>query len=232
MNRTLSEIWSFIKLNFKFLLVATVLLVMFLGGCFDRFAPQKPTIISDTTSKTQYVPQPIIINPPYVPQQNGSTVYMPIPGYNQPVTPGKDIATLTGQVMELNSKIENLAKDYYAIRHYSDSIQLKDTSGNRVGVVNLDQTVSENILKETRPSYQLTFPHTTTTITNTISKNQVFFGAGVQSPLSPMKFNEVDLGLLFKNKREDILGIGGTYNLPNAAPGIRISYYKLIKLRK
>lgn len=227
----LAEIWAFIKLNFKWMLLVVVLLLLFSRGCFNSFLPQKPT--SDTTTRVIQVPQPIIINPPYQPQQSGQTVYVPIPSNNQPVTPATDIAGLTQQVVQLNSRIDNLAKEYYAIKHYDDSIQLKDTAGNRVGVVNLKQTVSENTLKETIPSYQLSFPHTITTINNyAVPRNQVYIGGGFQAGLKGTGFTQVNLGLQLKNKRDQMFGGAIGYDLKSKQTGINISYYKLITIKK
>jgi len=227
----LAEIWDVIKKNLWIFIVLIFLLVMFLRGCFNGIGAQKPT--SDTTTRIIQVPQPIIINPPYQPQQSGQTIYVPIPSNNQPVTPATDIAGLTQQVIQLNSRIDNLAKEYYAIKHYEDSIPLKDTSGLRVGVVNLKQTVSENQLKSTQPSYQLNFPHTITTINNyAIPRNQVFIGAGFQTGLKGAGFTQVNLGLQLKNKRDQMFGGAVGYDLKTKQPGLNITYYKLITIKK
>lgn len=227
----LAEIWLFIKLNFKWLLLAGLGLFIFLTKCSNNDSGNTPH--SDTTTRIIQVPQPIIINPPYQPAQSGATIYVPVPGNSQPVTPATDIAGLTQQVILLNSRIENLAKEYYAIKHYEDSIPLHDTSGLRVGVVNLKQTVSENTLKSTQPSYQLSFPHTITTINNyAVPRNQVYIGAGFQAGLKGTGFTQVNLGLQFKNKRDYMFGGAVGYDLKSKQPGINISYYKLITIKK
>lgn len=227
----LAEIWLFIKLNFKWMLLVVLILILFSRGCFNSFMPQKAT--SDTTTRVIQVPQPIIINPPYQPAQSGATIYVPVPGNSQPVTPATDIAGLTQQVILLNSRIENLAKEYYAIKHYEDSIPLHDTSGLRVGVVNLKQTVSENTLKSTQPSYQLTFPHTITTINNyAVPRNQVYIGGGFNTGLKGTGFSQVNLGLQFKNKTNHMFGAALGYDLQSKQTGLNITYYKLITIKK
>lgn len=226
----LAEIWLFIKLNFKWMLLVVLILILFSRGCFNNFMPQKAT--SDTTTRVIQVPQPIIINPPYQPAQSGATIYVPVPGNSQPVTPATDIAGLTQQVILLNSRIENLAKEYYAIKHYEDSIPLHDTSGLRVGVVNLKQTVSENTLKSTQPSYQLTFPHTITTINNyAVPRNQVYIGGGFNTGLKGTGFSQVNLGLQFKNKTNHMFGAALGYDLQSKQTGLNITYYKLITIK-
>jgi hypothetical protein len=220
MNKVLTEIWNFIKLNFKFLLVAAVLLIFYFQGCFDRFGNTPPP--TRDTVVTQ-IPQPIVIMPPYTPQQSGNTVFpINIPSnYN----PSQDIVRLTEQYNEL-------VKQFLAVKTYKDSIQLKDTAGNRVGVVDLTQIVSENELKSTQPTYQLSFPHTTITIREPyVPRNQVFIGGGVGASLNKPSLNQAELGLLLKNKRDNVFGLSGTYDIPNKSPGLKVSYYKKLSFR-
>lgn len=227
MKIVLAELWDFFKINFKWLLVVGIGFILFTRGCFNPSAPPK----SDESKTTTYVPQPIIVNPPYQPTQSGSTVYVPIPSNSQPLTPATDIATLTQQVLQLNTRIETLAKEYYAIKHYDDSIQLKDTAGTRVGVMNLKQTVSENTLKETIPSYQLSFPQTTI-IKTAPPRNQVYIGGGFQPQINYNSFTQASIGLQFKNKTNHMIGVYGTYNFQAKQPGLGFTYYKLLTLRK
>lgn len=221
-------ILNFLKDNFKFLFVFGALILFYFQGCFDRFGPQKPT--SDTTHQVIQVPQPVVIMPEYKPQQSGSTVYIPIPASAQGVIPASTVDSLISQVKDLNLRIEALGKQYYAIKTYKDSIELKDTAGTKVGIVDLTQVVSENELKSTQPSYKLNFPHTITTITNTIPykpRNQLYIGAGVST--SP---NAAKLGILMKNKRDVAIGISGVYGFDQKKFGAEISLYKLITLKK
>jgi hypothetical protein len=124
-------------------------------------------------------------------------------------------------------------KQYLAVKNYKDSFQLKDSSGKRVGVVNLDQTVSENSLKSTQPSYQLSFPHTTTTITlREPPKNQVFVGPYIGgNTIAPL--NGVGAGLLFKNKKDRLFGLdAGVQHYNNTfAPQFNLRTYWKIKLK-
>lgn len=230
MNKVLTELWDFFKRNFAILLIGTLFLIFYFGSCNNK-AILKPT--HDTTTVTTQVPQPIVIVPPYQPTQNGSTVYVPIPQNAQGVIPASTFDGLLQQVKDLSTRIETLGNNYYAIKHYEDSIQLKDSSGKRVGVVNLNQTVSENTLKSTQPTYQLSFPYTIKTITNTIPaplKNQVFVGIGTESVLNKINIQGVDLGLLLKNKKDNVFSLSGTYDLQTKQPGIQVGFYKKIKL--
>jgi len=208
-----------LKHNIGVILIGVAFLIFWFGGCgHNTNAPQNT---HDTTTHTVQTLQPIVINPPYQPQQQGQTI-LPIT-IPQQYNASADIAKLTTQYQELVTK-------FLSLKRYSDSITLKDTAGNRVGVVNLDQTVSENTLKETKSSYQLYFPHTTTTITNTIYapiKNQWFVGGTVTGP--DMTF---DLGLLLKNKKENILQLGVGYNFITGKPQAKVGYFQKIHIGK
>ena len=228
-----TEIWDIAKRNFGVLLIGTLFLIFYFGGCGGRGTGGRTT--TDTVTTTTQVLQPIVVNPEYKPVQEGKTTYVTLPQSAQGVIPASTIEGLVAQVRDLSERIEALGKEYYATKHYNDSITLKDTAGTRVGVVSLKQTVSENTLQSTQPSYQLSFPLTTRTITNTIYpkiKNQWFVGGGAQTLINNPTVQQVDLGLLFKNKKENVLAVSGVYDFPNNSPGVRIAYYQKISLGK
>lgn len=221
MKATLIDIF---KRNIGIILLGVGFLIFWFGGCGKDTGSQRQNT-HDTVTVTQQVLQPMIINQPYTPQQQGQTVFpINIPAqYNA----SADIAKLTAQYQDLVQK-------FLSLKNYSDSITLKDTAGNRVGVVNLKQQVSENELKSLQSSYQLYFPKTTTTITNTIYpkiKNQWFIGVQGSSTLGNPNIN-LGLGLLLKNKRENILQLGIGYNLTNKEPQVFLGYYQKIRLKK
>jgi len=221
MNQNIKDI---LKNNLGIFVIGIAFLIYWFGGCGKNTGSQRPDT-HDTVTVTSQVLQPMIINPPYTPQQQGNTVFpINIPAqYNA----SADIAKLTVQY-------EELVKQFLAIKNYADSITLKDTAGNRVGVVNLKQQVSENTLKSTQSSYQLYFPKTTTTITNTIYpkiKNQWFIGAQASSTTGNPNVN-LGIGLLLKNKKENVLQIGGGYNLTTKQPQVFLGYYQKIRLGK
>lgn len=219
-----AQLLDIFKRNIGILVIGTLFLIFWFGGC-GKDNGNQPQNTSDTVRVTTQVLQPMIINPPYQPQQQGNTVFpINIPAqYN----PSGDIAKLTAQY-------EELVRNYLSIKRYADSITLKDTAGNRVGVVNLNQTVSENTLKETQSSYQLYFPKTVTTITNTIYpkiKNQWFIGGLASSTTGNPNIN-LGLGLLLKNKKENVLQLGAGYNLTTKQPQVYLGYYQKIRLGK
>jgi len=221
MKETLIDIF---KKNIGILIIGAIFLIFWFNGCGKDTGSQRQNT-HDTVTVTQQVLQPMIINQPYTPQQQGATIVpVNIPAqYNA----SADIAKLTAQYNDLVQK-------YLSLRNYSDSITLKDTAGNRVGVVNLKQQVSENELKSLQSSYQLYFPKTITTITNTIYpkiKNQWFLGANASSTIGDPNIN-LGIGLLLKNKKENVLQIGGGYNLTTKQPQVLLGYYQKIRLGK
>ncbi len=228
-NKILLELWDFFKKNFAILAIGVIFLLLYPKGCNSS----QPKDTHDTTTVTTQQPQPIVIMPPYQPTQSGQTIYIPLPGNAQGVIPASTMEGLIAQVKDLSTRIEQLGTQYYATKHYADSIELKDTAGLKVGVVQLKQTVSENTLQSTQPTYQLSFPHTITTITNTVypkPKRQVYIGVGVESLLNSRTVQGVDLGLLFKDKKDNVFGLAGTYDIPSRSPGIQFSIYKKIHL--
>lgn len=188
------------------------------SGCGPNLPwENKPTI--DTATKTVYITQPVQFIPTYTPQQTGSTSYpVIIPGNYQ----------ASGELAALTKQYNELVKEFLATRTYKDTIQLKDTAGNRVGVVNLNDVVSENQIKSRTPDYQLSFPHTTTTITIRepyVPKRQLYTGGGLTGNLV-VPVNGVNAGLLYKTKKDRIYNItAGLQHYGTIVPQFGISSY-------
>lgn len=218
-----AQLIEIFKHNIGIILIGALFLIFWFNGCGRGGGIQKPDT-HDTVTHTTQVLQPMIINPPYQPTQTGPTVVpVNIPSqYNA----SADIAKLTAQYNDLVQK-------YLSLRNYADSIPLKDTAGNRVGVVNWKGEVKENTLSSFQSSYQLYFPHTTTTITNTIYpkiRNQWFMGGSIGSTVNSNNLS-VDLGLLLKNKKENVLQLGVGYNLGTGQPEVRLGYYQKLSFK-
>jgi hypothetical protein len=213
---------DFVSRNFGWL-IAFVAFIIFMfsdagQGCRSRFNQKPDTVRVET--KTEYIPQPPVFIPQYVPVQSGTTqVPVVIPPNYQP---SQDLAKLTEQYNQL-------VKEFLSVKTYKDSITLKDTAGQRVGVVNLEDVISENEFKSRAPSYQLTFPHTTTTITlREPPRTQLFLGGGLTAPVMG-----ANIGAALKNKKESMFQLNaGAFSLNGEVrPYFGLSYYKLLKLR-
>lgn len=219
---------SFIRTNWLGILVALLFLwLMFKpSGCGPNISKGKIDTVRVET-KTEYVPQPPVYVPTYVPVQSGSTSYpVYIPADKQAST---NLEALTKQYNEL-------VKEYLATRKYKDSVVLKDSLGTRVGVVNLNDEVSENKITSRSPDYKLNFPHTTTTITLKepyVPNNQVYIGGGITGNTTTPATG-IYAGLMFKNKKDRVFG--GTVGFQNYNGVFReqfsINTYWKIRLKK
>lgn len=99
--------------------------------------------------------------------------------------------------------IDLLNKFLAKISNYIDSVVLKDSAGKRVGVVKLEDQISENQFTFRKPSYQLSFPVTTNTITITKEakkRNEIYFGGIIEGSTKNV-LNAAGLGLLLKTKK-------------------------------
>ena len=199
---------EWVKKNILSLIIIVLFILYGLKNCNGFFGQQQATK-TDTifSSHTEYVPQPPQIIPQYIPMPSSSQQPVFIPQQYKPDT------TLNGV---LRQYIELLNK-YLVKNNYSDSVVLKDSAGHRVGVVNLEDQISENKFTYRKPSYQLSFPVTTNTITITKEakkRNQLYIG-GVIEGSTENGLNSAGLGLLFKTKKDAIWGFNAKYQFQN-----------------
>ena len=205
------------------LIVLALVAVLFLSrdplGCKSR-----PIVTSDTTTKTVYITQPTVFVPQYTPQQSGSVPIINIPPSYQPSTDDK----------ALRKQYDELVRKFLATNKYKDSITLKDSSGKRVGVVNLEDEVNENQLKSRKPNYQLSFPHTTTVITNTLEANRQLYLMGDISGTKDQLVNGGSAGLMYKDKKDKVFyAKAGIQSFNNKVyPQVSIGTAWKINLRK
>jgi len=217
-------IW--VKKNILSLIIIVLFILYGLKNCNGFFgnnvAPKSDTIYS---SHTEYVQQPPQIIPQYIPMPS-STQQAPIIIPNQ-YKPDTTLNGVLRQYMELLNK-------YLAKNNYVDSVVLKDTAGNRVGVVKLEDQISENKFTYRKPSYQLTFPVTTNTITITKGakkRNEIYFGGVIEGSTQNI-LNSAGLGLLLKTKKDAVWGFNAKYQFNNQAINYELSRYFKISFRK
>ena len=216
---------EWIKRNILQLIIILGFLVFGVVTCKNKGwmgnIPQKP----DTTyvTKTEYVAQPPVYIPTYSPQQSSSVQPIIIPSQYQP---SQDLTTLVKQYQELANK-------FLAQNTYKDSILLKDSTGKQVGVVSLDDMVSENQIKSRKPSYQLTFPVTTNTLTITKyapNKTKFYVGANISGGRENV-LNQVGIGLIYSSKKYALWQLKANYNFQGGISYELGRYWKL-SLRK
>lgn len=147
-----------------------------------------------------YVQNPPVYIPPYIPIQSGGTSYPVI--IPQQYQPSADIAKLTQQY-------NDLVKEFLASRSYKDSVTLKDSSGNRVGVFNNNDVVSENKIQTRAPSYQLNLPIRTITLSAPQTR-QLYLGGGLIGNTTAF-LNGAYLSAEYKSKKDQIYQLHGGF---------------------
>lgn len=182
-------------LNKNFLGIVIIALAVLLY--FDRFdGDTSRTPEPKVTTKTEYILQP----PVYIPQ------YVPIPHSTQPPTsippnyvPSEDVKKLLVQYKDLLAK-------FLELKTYKDSIVLKDSAGNKVGIVNLEDSVTQNSITSRKPSYQLSFPKETITIREPIKpRTQLYVGGGPILSQSTL-INGAKAGILIEDRKDRLYG--------------------------
>ncbi len=221
---------NYITQNWLSLLVIAVLVIFILfTNPFGCNKPKPDKVVTTRDTVTYYVQQPTQYVPQYTPTQTGSTPIINIPPQYQPPANSDD---LLKKYIEVTERL-------LALNTFKDSLTLKDSVGNRVGVVNSEYDVTENKLKNIRSNYTLSFPKTVITNTTTITKyaelkNKLYIGGGITG--SPNNLvNGANLGFAFQNKKDNIYQLqGGFLALPGQGlqPQVNLSYFHKIKLRK
>lgn len=179
--------------------------------------PKADTVYS---SHTQYIQQPPVYIPQYIPQQTSSS---------QPIIIPPQYAPNTANMEALLKQYNELANKFLAQNRYLDSIPLKDSTGKRVGVVNLDDLISENQIKSRKPSYQLTFPVTTNTVTITKyapNKNKLYIGASLEGGTTNI-LSSVGAGVMLNTKKDALWGAKVSYNFAGGVSYELSRYWKI-----
>jgi len=191
------------------------------GGWGNSEQPKPDTVY---TSHTEYIQQPPQIVPQYIPMPSSiQPAPIIIPSQYKPDT---SMNVLMRQYMDILNK-------YLAKNNYIDSIVLKDSTGRRVGVVNLEDQISENKFIFRKPSYLLTFPVTTNTltITNPAKKRNELYIGGIIEGSTKNVLNSAGMGLLFKSKKDAIWGLSAKYQFNQQSINYELSRYFKISFR-
>lgn len=131
--------------------------------------------------------------------------------------PSEDYAELKLQYLKLKDEFlsRNIIKDNLKI----DSI----------GILSVTDTLSKNKITGRGYSYDFKYPVVTNTVTITKTapaRNQVYLGGMLSGNKSEM-INQVDLGILFKNKKDQMFGVKGGIDVKGQwNVGIQ-SYFKI-----
>jgi len=202
------------KISLSEILVIVLLVIILLQRCSkDPVVVEQPKIIRDTTwvyTDTTITKQPQIIKTITVPVEQWNTEYLP------------DTSSMAILVKQYNE----LANKFLALNISVDSLTV-DT----IGKVYITDTVTNNVIKNRKLSYNLKFP----TITNTIilpepKKTQWYVGGTIQGEQGAL-ISQINANLLIKNKKDQMLG--GYVGLnKSGALQIGLSSFWKIKIKK
>lgn len=202
---------KFIKEHFNLLIIIVLMIIIF----WQRFTinnnkPSEPIIVIDTVYERYdsiiHTKPKIIHSKPVVEIQ-----YLPSPDYE-----------------ELVKQYKELSKNYLTKNTYKDSIPL-----DKFGDIVVVDTVFKNNIIDRSYKYNLNIPTVTikeTSILKENSKLQVYIGGALQGQV-PAVINQINVGLLVKNKKDQIYGI---YAGPNFKGEMNygVQLYWKIKLKK
>jgi hypothetical protein len=129
---------------------------------------------------------------------------------------------------KLKVQYDNLVKQYAAKRVYTDTIPV-----GKYGHIKVIDTVAENKLGKRTVKEDYKIPEVTKTVTITKyaePTRQVYVGAGVNAS-SLSNFRSVEGGVLYKTKKDQIIGLKANVNTDGSITYGVQSYWK-IKLKK
>lgn len=199
-----------LKNNFFSVVILFFAAIIILQRCESKVDDfPKPTVVRDTVWAT--IQDVTISNPTLIKTIPGKpdSVYTPDPNYDK-----------------LVKQYQKLVEDYIASNIHKDSIKI-----DSIGYISITDTITKNKLAGRKTSYNFKYPIITNTITlPSVAKTQLYFGGGIEN--KPMTgTTELNLGLLLKNKKDQIYNIyGGVDTRGDYQIGVQ-SYWK-IKLGK
>jgi len=179
-------------------LVAALIIIILLQRCGGILVPV-PQSKTDTVVETKYTTI----------TTEGKSRPVFIKGERDTIVETEIEYILSDDDYGIAEKLDTLIQ-LYSMKHiYIDSIPV-DT----FGYINIMDTVQQNKFLGRSYITNVTIPEKTITITNTIypkPKRQFYIGGGVSgNRTSPI--NSINAGLLYKDRRDRIFGIGASYD--------------------
>jgi len=182
----------------SYLLVAVLIVIILLQRCGGIMVPL-PQTKTDTVVETKY--QRII--------EYGHSKPIYVKGIRDTIIETEIEYILSDDDYGIAERLDTLIQLYSMKNIYLDSIKV-DT----FGYIKLIDTVQQNKFLGRSFITNVTIPEKTITITNTIypkPKRQFYIGGGISgNKTSPI--NSINAGLLYKDRRDRIFGIGASYD--------------------
>jgi len=203
---------EYIKNNLLSFIVIILIAVLFLqrcGGGEQTTGQQAPIIIKDTV---WVIKDSVVYSKPQLVKtiQSDSIIreYYRLPD--------------TTPYHTLLSSYNQLVESYLQTNIQVDSLKI-----DSLGYVQVRDSVSRNLVVGRSYNYNLKYPYIKETIYIPLKqKNQVYIGGGI-SGNGRIGINQIDAGLLFKNKRDQIFGVkAGVTTSVQVSYGLQ-SYWKI-----
>jgi len=201
------------KVSISELLIVALLIIILLQRCGGG-NPEHPTAPQITRDTVWVQKDSTIISKPQLIKTESYAV--PIDRWNTEYLPD------TSDMSKLVKQYEALVRELLAKNISSDSIKI-----DSIGHIYITGTVSKNVIIGRSTHYNLHYPTITTTITIPEKKrNQLYIGGSVQgNQLTPL--DQINIGLLFKNKRDQIFGVSAGLDMNGQIQYGISSYWKI-----
>jgi len=202
------------KISLSEILVIVLLIIILLQRCSkDPVVVEQPTIKRDTVwvhKDSTITSQPQIIKTITVPIEHWNVEYLPD----------------TSSMAKLIAQYNELASKFLALNISKDSIVV-----DSIGKVFITDTVTTNIIKNRKLTYDFKFPIITNTITIPEPKRTQWYAGGTIQGEQGSLISQINANLLIKNKRDQMFGGHVGLNRSGALQ-IGLSSFWKIKLHK
>lgn len=197
---------NFVKQHFFHLIIVLLFVIIILQRCDKPTIVEKPIIIRDTVwvhvKDTVYTKPKIVYTKP---DTVIDTTYLPNPDYGK-----------------LKEQYRDLLTKYFNTNVTKDTLKI-----DSIGHVYVTDWVWKNQIESRKYTYDIKFPVIKETITPPVkTRNQLYIGGSLQGNFTN-PINQINAGLLLKNKKDQIFGLYTGMNMEGQLQyGIQ-SYWKI-----
>lgn len=218
MTITTTQVKDFVVKNLALVVIGVLIALLFFKNCSP--SPMKPeiTVVRDTvwiSHDTTIYSKPEVIAKIVPKHDTLPPQYLPDTNY-----------------ANLKTQYEQLRDDYLSLVIQKDSLNISDTAGMK-GLISVTDTSQSNKIIGRKWDYSITYPKTKETITIKEPykpRNQLFIGGDIRgNKTSP--FSAVDVGLMLKNKADNMGGVSVGITTAGTVEYM-LHYYHKISLRR
>lgn len=207
---------NFLKTNFQFCVLATLILMGFFYMNKDKAPVAAPTIVvvSDTTDKNH---EGTVITQPTLVQ----SIPYPVDRIPADYVPASTIDSVVAQYKRLLAEhfVTNVQKDTLKVDSLGYVSATTYTSKNKVDSLRYDYRIKERIINNT---ITITQPAKAT--------RKVLLGGGINANLG-YQITGGKVGVMYQNRKDQLFGLGGEYNVVGGL-SIEAQTFVPIRLRK